>query len=90
MAADLLSVADIVAATGLSDATIRREIRDGRLKAQKKRGRLVILRREYEQWLERDDATKPAAVPTAPAVLPRPAAASGIVYPWEKTAPGAR
>lgn len=45
------SIADVVALTGFSRSFVYDEIRDGRLPAQKKRRRRIILHEDLMNWL---------------------------------------
>lgn len=52
MSEQMMSVADVATLLGLSTKTIRRAIDDGRLRASKPCGRLLIRASDVDAWLE--------------------------------------
>ena len=52
MSEQMMSVANVAMELGLSTKTIRRAIEDGRLRASKPCGRLVIRASDVDAWLE--------------------------------------
>ena len=49
----LLTIEETVKAGRVSESTVRREIRDGRLRVTRLRGRVLVDIQDFEDWIER-------------------------------------
>jgi excisionase family DNA binding protein len=86
---DAYNLQEVADRTGLSLATIKREIKAGRLRSKKIGGRRIIPIGWYQEWLTKDDpkpqsGSRPAPAQAKAAGPSAPTEAGGSMYPWQR------